>query len=69
MIKTLQGIKVTVGRCNGGWNTAVGVGMEKKHTGSENWSVLLDVGAGSMGEEGGSWVSGLDKWLILKPFT
>lgn len=25
-------------------------------------------GAGSMGE-GGSWVSGLDKWLILKPFT
>lgn len=47
----------------------MGVGMEKKHTGSENWSVLLDVGAGSMGEEGGSWVSGLDKWLILKPFT
>lgn len=25
-------------------------------------------GVGSMGE-GGSWASGLDKWLILKPVT
>lgn len=28
-IKTLQGMKVIVGRRNGGWNRVVGVGMER----------------------------------------
>lgn len=34
-----------------------------------SWCSLLDMGAGSKGEGGKSWVSGLDKWLILKPST